>query len=98
MWQRLFGREKTVIRAGYGIFYDGIFTNILDNTAGASPDAGGFTAPSKTANNGRGIASASTVLAGAPAVLNPPAPLTTISVTLREPLAHPTKTTLTLAL
>jgi hypothetical protein len=34
MWQRLFGREKTVIRAGYGIFYDGIFTNILDNTAG----------------------------------------------------------------
>ncbi len=79
MWQRLFGREKTVIRAGYGIFYDGIFTNILDNTAGASPNAVGFTATSNTANNGRGIASASTVLAGAQAVLNPLATVTTIS-------------------
>lgn len=87
-WQRVFGREKTVIRAGYGIFYDGIFTNILDNTAGASPNAVGFTATSNTANNGRGIAKASTVLASAQAVLNPAATVTTIASNLRNPLTH----------
>lgn len=87
-WERVFGREKTVIRAGYGIFYDGIFTNILDNTAGASPNAIGFTATSNTANNGRGIASASAALAAAQAVANPTASVTTIASNLRNPLTH----------
>jgi outer membrane receptor protein involved in Fe transport len=87
-WDRLFGREKTVIRAGYGIFYDGLFTNILDNTAGASPNAVAFTSTSNTANGGRGIANASTVLAGAQAVLNPLGGVTTVARNLVNPLTH----------
>jgi len=85
MLPRLFGHGKTVIRAGYGIFYDGIFTNILDNTAGASPNAIGFTA---TSNAGRGVANISAALAAAQAVLNPAATVTTIADNLRNPLTQ----------
>jgi outer membrane receptor protein involved in Fe transport len=83
-WPRVFGRN-TVIRAGYGIFYDGIFTNILDNTAGASPNAIGFTA---TSNAGRGVANISAALGAAQAVLNPAATVTTIADNLRNPMTQ----------
>jgi hypothetical protein len=38
-WESLFGRDKTVLRAGFGMYYDNIFTNIVDNSAGSSPNA-----------------------------------------------------------
>ncbi len=34
----LFGDGKTVIRAAYGIFYDGFFSNIADNSAEATAE------------------------------------------------------------
>jgi Carboxypeptidase regulatory-like domain/TonB-dependent Receptor Plug Domain len=57
-WGRMFfGDGKTVFRAGYGIFYDGLFTNITDNTAESQPNTFGGAIPSPT---GRGQPNAST--------------------------------------
>ena len=57
-WGRfLFGDGKTVLRAGYGIFYDGLFTNITDNSGESQPNTFGGTIPSPV---GRGQANAST--------------------------------------
>ncbi len=57
-WGRfLFGDGKTVFRAGYGIFYDGLFTNITDNSGESQPNTFGGSIPSPV---GRGQANAST--------------------------------------
>jgi hypothetical protein len=50
-WGRsLFGDGKTVLRAGYGIFYDGLFTNITDNSAESQPNTFGGAISSPTGN------------------------------------------------
>ena len=57
-WGRfLFGDGKTVIRAGYGIFYDGLFTNITVNSQQSQPNTFGG---SITPGLGRGVPHAST--------------------------------------
>ena len=86
VFNRFFGNEKTVIRAGYGIFYDGIFTNILDNNDANSPNATGFT--QNASRSGRGIPNAFGLLASATAVPNPFALIESISSNLRNPLTH----------
>ena len=53
----LFGNGKTVLRAGYGIFYDGLFSSIVDNTAESQPNTFGGNIPSQT---GIGTGAAST--------------------------------------
>jgi hypothetical protein len=58
--KKLFGQDATVIRAGYGVFYDGLFTNIVDNTAATAPNATGGTI---TGGAGRGQANAMEQLA-----------------------------------
>jgi hypothetical protein len=74
-----------VIRAGYGIFYDQLFTNIFDNTATSSPNAVQDTI---NAGNGRGVANASAVLAGFSSVPSPTGSVSTIATSLRNPLTH----------
>ena len=52
-----FADGRTVIRAGYGIFYDGLYTEISDSSAMSQPNTLGGTAAFQT---GRGTPAAST--------------------------------------
>jgi Carboxypeptidase regulatory-like domain/TonB-dependent Receptor Plug Domain len=84
-WPRIFGSDKTVIRAGYGIFYDGLFTNILDNTAGTSPNG---ISQQLTSSVGRGIPDATGALASLQPVLNSTSSVDTILAHLLNPITH----------
>jgi hypothetical protein len=90
--KRFFGQDKTVIRAGAGMFYDGIFTNILDNTASTVPNVQGgtITAPAASAQNApvRGLANATGLLAGVQPIADPTATLDTMSSHLLNPVTY----------
>jgi hypothetical protein len=86
--RRFFGNEKTVIRAGYGIFYDGIFTNILDNTAANSPNATGGEFVASGSAPGRGLANATGLLASVTPAPNPQALIESIPSNIRNPLTQ----------
>jgi len=81
-WKRILGEDKTVFRLGYGIFYDGLFTNILDNTGAAQPNAVGGTI---VGGAGRGSAGASALLAAVQPTLNPFGGISTVVANLVNP-------------
>ena len=84
-WGRLpFGDGKTVLRAGYGIFYDGLFTNIADNSAESQPNSFGGNIASPT---GRGQPNASTFPGIAP-ILNPKLFIQSMASNLHNPLTQ----------
>ena len=86
-WQRFLGQDKTVIRAGGGMFYDGIFTNILDNTGSTVPNVNGGTLTATSANSGtRGLADASGLLTGLSPVADPQATMDTMASHILNPL------------
>jgi outer membrane receptor protein involved in Fe transport len=86
-WQRFLGQDKTVIRAGAGMFYDGIFTNILDNTGSTVPNVNGGTLTATSANSGtRGLADASGLLTGLSPVADPQATMDTMASHILNPL------------
>jgi hypothetical protein len=78
-----FGDGKTVIRAGYGIFYDGLFTDISNTTAASQPNVAGGSAPFQT---GRGTGAASTFPGIGP--LNSMLLIQTMASNLHNPLTQ----------
>jgi hypothetical protein len=82
-WDGLFGHGKTVFRAGFGIFYDQLFTNIVDNTAAGSPNV--ITPTVVGSGVGRGQSNLSGQFAGFTPVLNPRVGVTTIIDNLVQP-------------
>ncbi len=54
--------HKTVLRGGFGIFYDGLFTNIIDNTQASSPNAVAPEVISQAGTATRGLANFSSYL------------------------------------
>ncbi len=84
-WGRfLFGDGKTVLRAGYGIFYDGLFTEITTESAASQPNTFGGTIPSQT---GRGQANAS-AFPGISPTLNSTFLIQSIASNLHNPLTQ----------
>ena len=90
-WQGLFGQDKTVIRAGAGVYYDGIFTNILDNNQSGAPNTvPGSIAYAVDADNPRG-AGDFTWAAQSPLLsptLDPYASVTSIPYNLKNPRTY----------
>lgn len=79
-----FGDGQTVIRAGYGIFYDGMFSDIADGSAGSQPNTFGGSIPAQF-NRGQGNAS---TFPGVGPVLNPFLLLTSMVNNLHNPLTE----------
>jgi hypothetical protein len=81
-WSGLFGQDKTVIHAGFGVFFDSFFTNIIDNSAASSPNA---VVPLLIGGSGRGLAAASTQFANLNSTPNPRTAVTSIISDLKAP-------------
>jgi hypothetical protein len=82
----LFGNGKTVFRAGFGTFYDSLFSNILANNAASTPNVtGGTVIGSVTGATPRGVSSFSAVVPSITPALSPFDSVSTVTSDLRNP-------------
>ncbi len=80
-----FGSGKTVLRGGFGIFYDSFFSNFVTNAASSAPNS---IAGTLTSTKGVGIANANAALAGFTPTLNANASQTSVASNLKNPLSY----------
>jgi hypothetical protein len=85
-WNSVLGNNKTVLRAGFGMFYDNLFTNIVDNTASTTPNA--ISASLVSGGAGRGIAGLSGQFASLAPVINPKSTVNSIVSNLVAPVTY----------
>jgi outer membrane receptor protein involved in Fe transport len=77
-----FANGNTVVRGGFGIFYDSDFTNIMVNEAQSSPNAVSGTLTSTDPN---GLGNATSLLGQIPNTLNPQSSVLSVTKDLRSP-------------
>jgi len=81
----LLGDGKSVIRGGFGIFYDSTFSNILVNSSQSSPNA---IAATLTQTTGNGLANASGLISTITPVLSPLSSVTSEDSHLANPMTY----------
>ncbi len=79
------GNGKTVYHAGYGIFYDFVFTNIVDNSQASAPNT---ISPEAISTQGRGVGNAVGVIPTLSPVLDPLSELESVNNNLVNPQTH----------
>ena len=79
------GGGKTVYHAGYGIFYDFVFTNIVDNSQASAPNT---SSPLATSTQGRGVPNATSAIAGLSPVVDPFSTVELVNNNLVNPQTH----------
>ncbi len=82
---RFFGNGKTVVRGGFGVFYDVVFTNITDNSQAASPNANAGLSQITT---GRGTPNVSVAVTALPNVAAPVNTVTSVDSNQVNPYTY----------
>lgn len=79
------GEGKTVYQAGFGVFYDMVFTNIVSNSQASAPN---ISSPQAVSTQNRGVANATSVIPTLSATINPLSTVTSVAKNLVNPQTY----------